>query len=146
MISYSSTAVYTMVNGADVDLQLCSRRCISTGDFTGDLARVAPSVLFGIFQKVIQQAGLAMTWGTLYTPVSTHVCTRRRTNMANQHSFMLSWTHLDGAIKIGPVGVFSRNKIGLHRTSRANFGCSSPDRCDSTDLRKEIRLVADGIS
>jgi hypothetical protein len=28
-----------------------SRRCISTGDFTGVLARVAPSVLFGIFQK-----------------------------------------------------------------------------------------------
>jgi hypothetical protein len=30
-----------------------SRRCVRTGDFGGVLPRVAPSVLFGIFQKVI---------------------------------------------------------------------------------------------
>jgi hypothetical protein len=35
--------------------------------------------------------------------------------------------------------------FGLHRTSRANFSGSIPDRCDSTDLRKEIRLVADNM-
>ena len=39
---------------------------------------------------VYLHAGLAMTWRTLYTPVST----RRRTNMANQYSFMRPWTHL----------------------------------------------------
>ena len=36
------------------------------------------------------QAGLAMTGKTLYTPLSI----RQYTNMANQHSFMRSWTHL----------------------------------------------------
>jgi hypothetical protein len=34
-----------------------SRRCVSTGDFRGVLPRVAPSVLFGIFQKVIEKSG-----------------------------------------------------------------------------------------
>jgi hypothetical protein len=35
--------------------------------------------------------------------------------------------------------------FGLHRTSQENFGGGLADRCDSTDLRKEIRLVADGM-
>ena len=34
-----------------------SRRCVRTGDFGGDLARVAPSVLFGIFQKNDSKSG-----------------------------------------------------------------------------------------
>jgi hypothetical protein len=34
-----------------------SRRCVRTGDFGGDLARVAPSVLFGIFQKNDRKSG-----------------------------------------------------------------------------------------
>jgi hypothetical protein len=36
-----------------VGLQLYRRRCVRTGDFGGVLTRVAPSVLFGNFQKVI---------------------------------------------------------------------------------------------
>jgi hypothetical protein len=36
--------------------------------------------------------GLAMTGGTLYTPVSTRDV--QYTNLANQHSFMRSRTHL----------------------------------------------------
>ena len=35
--------------------------------------------------------------------------------------------------------------FGLHRTSRENVGGGLAVRCDSTDLRKEIRLVADGM-
>ena len=35
--------------------------------------------------------------------------------------------------------------FGLHRTSRENLGGGLPARCDYTDLRKEIRLVADGM-
>ena len=34
-----------------------SRRCVRTGDFGGDLARVAPSVLFGIFSKSDSKSG-----------------------------------------------------------------------------------------
>jgi hypothetical protein len=45
----SRTAVLVLLNL----VQLYSRRCISTGDFGVFLTRVAPSVLFGIFQKVI---------------------------------------------------------------------------------------------
>jgi hypothetical protein len=35
--------------------------------------------------------------------------------------------------------------FGLHRTSRENFGCELPAQCDSTNLRKEIMLGADGM-
>jgi hypothetical protein len=39
--------------------------------------------------------------------------------------------------------------FGLHRTSRENVGGGLAARCESTDLRKEIRLhvciVADGM-
>ena len=34
-----------------------SRRCVTTGDFGGVLTRVAPSVLFGIFQKNDSKSG-----------------------------------------------------------------------------------------
>jgi hypothetical protein len=49
-ITKFSTRVHTKFS---TRVQLYSRRCVRTGGFGGVLARVAPSVLFGISQKVI---------------------------------------------------------------------------------------------
>ena len=52
-------------------VQSYSRRCVRTGDFGGVLTRVAPSVLFCIFQKVIANL---VRYMQVLTLSSRHAC------------------------------------------------------------------------
>jgi hypothetical protein len=59
-----------------------------------------------IEQSTLVHNGLAMTGGTLYTPVPI----RRRTDRANQHSFTRSWTHLKRLISDPCCVLYNKNR------------------------------------
>ena len=74
-----------------------------------------------------------MIGGTLYAPVSI----RRRTNTANQHSFMWPWTHLE---RLGSVrwGSREQNWPPQNLPSKFQLQLTGPMRFDRSQKRNKV--------